>query len=165
MGWRRGHRNERRVQFADRGRRCNHKHCQPVGRSPRHLRTRTRRERLPGLPDLGANQCGVPGCDWRCNPNTYCHGNDNTHRHTETHAIATSHSVPKGSSNSSAAAVADFAQRFAAGFQATVESKSSAFWRWQAGRADANSVKCFGPDSFGTILSTLAVLQSLRPLF
>ena len=69
MGWRHGHSNERRVQFSDRGRRRNHKHCRLVGRPPRYLRAGTRRERLPGLPDLGADQCGVPGCDWKCNTN------------------------------------------------------------------------------------------------
>src|SRR4029077_15450488 len=39
----------------------------------------TRRERLPGLPDLGTHQCGVPGCDWRFNPNTNSHSDGNSH--------------------------------------------------------------------------------------
>jgi hypothetical protein len=62
---------------------------------------------------MGADQCGVPGCDWRSNTNTYCHGHgdDNTDRHTETNAIAKTHPVPKGSSNSSAAALADSAAK------------------------------------------------------
>src|SRR5437660_6561077 len=71
--------NERHVQFAYRGRRRNHKHCQPAGRPPRYLRARTRRERLPGLPDLGADQCGVPGCDWRCNTNPKCNCDSNSY--------------------------------------------------------------------------------------
>src|SRR5204862_4958028 len=53
MGRRHGHPNERHVQFAYRGRRRNYKHCQPVGRPPRYLRARARRERLPGLQTWG----------------------------------------------------------------------------------------------------------------
>ena len=79
MEQRHGHPNERHVQFAYRGRRRNHKHCQPVDRPPRYLRARTRRERLPGLPDLGADQCGVPGCDWRCNTNPKCNSHSNSY--------------------------------------------------------------------------------------
>src|SRR4029077_6574305 len=67
------------VQFAYRGRRRNHKHCQPVGRPPRYLRAGTRRERLPGLPDLGADQCDVPGCDWRSNTNPKCNSDSNSY--------------------------------------------------------------------------------------
>jgi hypothetical protein len=94
LGWRHRHPNERHVQFAYRGRRRNHKHCQPVGRPPRYLRARTRRERLPGLPDLGADQCGVPGCDWRrsntnpkCNSdyNSYSNGNSDCNANRDTH--------------------------------------------------------------------------------
>ena len=75
------------------------------GRPPRYLRARTRRERLPGLSDLGPDQCGVSGCDWRFNTNT------NTYCDTETNAIAKTRPGPKGSSNSSATALADSAAK------------------------------------------------------
>src|SRR5204863_707945 len=82
------HPNERLVQFAYRGRRRNHKHCQPVGRPPHHLRAGTRPERLPGLADLGADQCGVPGCDWRSNTNPKC----NSHSYVYSNACGDTYS-------------------------------------------------------------------------
>jgi hypothetical protein len=103
MEWRHGHPNERLVQFAYRGRRRNHKHCQPVGRPPRYLRAGTRRERLPGLPHLGADQCGVPGCDWRFNTNTDTntkrYSNGDADCYSATHSDAEVQPVAKSSSN------------------------------------------------------------------
>src|SRR4029077_8967593 len=83
-------------------RRRNHKHCQPVGRPPCYLRAGTRRERLPGLPDLGADQCGVFGCDWRSNTNPKCNSRSNVYSNTHRHAKA--HSFTKGTSDTKAQA-------------------------------------------------------------
>ena len=99
MEWRHGHPNERHVQFAYRGRRRNHKHCQPAGRPPRYLRARTRRERLPGLPDLGADQCGVPGCYWRCNTNPNCNSNSYSNGNSNCNANSDSDSNSNRDSN------------------------------------------------------------------
>ena len=81
--------HERLVRFAYRGRRRNHKHCRLVGRPSRYLRGGTRRERLPGLPDLGADQCGVSGCDWRSDTNPRCNSHSNacgdTYSNTNSH--------------------------------------------------------------------------------
>ena len=64
---------------------------------------RTRRERLPGLPDLGADQCGVPGCDWRWNTNTnpkrHSYSNGDADCHSATHSDAEVQPVAKSSSN------------------------------------------------------------------
>ena len=99
MGWRHGHPNERHVQFAYRGRRCNYKHCQPVGRPPRYLRARARRERLSGLPDLGADQCGVPGCDWRSNSNSKCNSHSNANSYCYCHGHSYSYAYANGYCN------------------------------------------------------------------
>ena len=91
MDWRHGHPNGRHVQCANGAGERNYKHCQSFGRPPCYLGARTRRERLSGLADLGADQCDVPGCDWRynANPNThsdyhshgYSHSDGNGHCH------------------------------------------------------------------------------------
>ena len=104
MGWRHGHPNERLVRFAYRARRRNHKHCQPVGRPPRYLRARPRRDQLPGLPDLGADQRGVPGCDWRSNTNPKCNSHSNVYSNTNGYRHAKAHSFTKASSDTKAQA-------------------------------------------------------------
>ena len=83
MEWRHGDRNERHVQFAYSARQCNYRYDQPVGRPPRYLRARPRRKRLPGLPDLWADQRGVPGRDgrWNTNSNAYCYCYGDSYRY------------------------------------------------------------------------------------
>ena len=64
----------------------------------------TRRERLPGLPDLGADQCGVPGCDWRSNTNPKCNSHSNVYSNAFRHCHAKAHSFTKASSDTKAQA-------------------------------------------------------------
>jgi hypothetical protein len=105
VGWGHGHPNERFVQFAYGGRRRNHKHCQPARGPPCYLRDWTRRERLPGLPNLGADQCGVPGCDRRWNSNSNSNPNSNTY--SNCHSYCNSYDNINTKANTDTKVIAD----------------------------------------------------------
>src|SRR5207302_7557222 len=86
----------------------------------RYLGAGTRRERLPGLPDLGADQCGVFGCDWRSNTNPKYNSHSNVYSNTNSHRHAKAHSFAKTSSDTKA--------------QADSAAKTLICYRQQAGR-------------------------------
>jgi hypothetical protein len=53
---------------------------------------------------MGADQCGVPGCDWRSNTNPKCNSHSNVYSNTNGYRHAKAHSFTKASSDTKAQA-------------------------------------------------------------
>jgi hypothetical protein len=53
---------------------------------------------------MGANQCGVPGCDRRSNTNPKCNSHSNVYSNALRHCHAKAHSFTKASSDTKAQA-------------------------------------------------------------